>query len=59
MAAHEIVSVTGGWIKERCGLTPDDILKMLNNLAEYAGLKQSEIKNGSYDKMNELIKESL
>lgn len=59
MAAHEIVSVTGGWIKERCALTPDDILKMLNNLAEYAGLKQSEIKNGSYDKMNELIKESL
>ena len=44
---------------EEKGLTPDDILKMLNNLAEYAGLKQSEIKNGSYDKMNELIKESL
>ena len=58
MAAHEIVSVTEEWIKERCGLTPSDILAELNGIAEYIGVKRSEI-TGSYEKMNELIKESL
>ena len=58
MAAHEIVSVTEEWIKERCGLTPSDILDELNGIAEYIGVKRSEI-TGSYEKMNGLIKESL
>ena len=58
MAAHEIVSVTEEWIKERCGLTPSDILAELNGIAEYIGVKRSEI-TGSYEKMNGLIKESL
>ena len=59
MAAHEVVSVTPKWIEERCGLTPEGVLARLKKLAEHAGLKRSEINNGSYDKMNELIKESL
>lgn len=58
MAAHEIISVTAEWINARCGLTPDGILAELKNLAGYAGIKISEI-NGSYEKMNDFIKQSL
>lgn len=57
-AAHEIVSVTEEWIRKECEMSPQDILAGLETLAEYSGIKRSRI-TGSYEKMNELIKESL
>ncbi len=58
IAAHEVVSVTDKWIKEHCGLEPEQILARLKDLAEFTGLERSVI-HDSYKKMNRLIIESL
>lgn len=58
LAAHEIVSVTREWIKSECGYTPEDILRLLFDAAEMAGITRAKIA-GSYDRMNDMILSAL
>jgi len=63
-AAHDIVSVTESWIKERTekvrgGMTPRQIFKLLQRMCRFAGLPSNEEIWKSYDKMNSLIFEHL
>lgn len=63
VAAHEIVSVTDQWIRERtkgAACSAWDIFKMIRQIAGYAGLapEKSQAWN-SYDRMNEQIIERL
>lgn len=54
IAAHEIVSVTADWVRRKCGMTPDDILKLLFDAADMCGIARNRIKD-SYQKMNAAI----
>lgn len=68
-AAHEVVSVTEKWVKEKTkkteyeslknGLTPEQIFKIMKKLCYYAGLPSGENVWKSYSEMNRRIKESL
>ncbi len=61
VAAHEIVSVTERWVREKTkrgsneGFTPQQIFRLLKKLYGYAGLPGGDEVWKSYDKMNELI----
>ena len=54
-AAHEIMSVTDTVIKERTGFTGIQIMKMVQQLFDYTGLKTSSESWNSYDDMNDMI----
>lgn len=62
IAAHEIVSVTDKWIKERTGKemkkgkTAQQILEIIKYLITKAGIDTKELYWNSYDKMNDTIK---
>lgn len=68
-AAHEVVSITEKWVKEKTkkteyeslknGLTPEQIFKIMKRLCHYAGLPSGENVWKSYSEMNRRIKESL
>lgn len=53
MAAHQIVGLTAEGIKRKVGCTPEEILDMCFELADYAGIKLSKQKKNIYDVMNE------
>lgn len=55
LAAHEIVSVTEEWIKEKTGFSSKQIFEMIKFLIVKAGVKAKEDDWKSYDKMNEII----
>lgn len=55
LAAHEIVSVTEEWIKEKTGFSSRQIFEMIKFLIVKAGVKVSKDDWDSYDKMNEII----
>ena len=58
IAAHEIVSISPGWIEGNCGHSPAVILALLFDMADYSGICKEKIIN-SYTKMNERIKNLL
>lgn len=55
LAAHEIVSVTEEWIKEKTGFSSKQIFELIKFLIVKAGVKVSKEDWESYDKMNEII----
>ena len=59
LAAHEIVSVTREWIKDRTGFTVEEIFRLVKYLVEKAGIQKNEEKWKSYDRMNALILERM
>ncbi len=58
-AAHDIVSVTDETIKKRTGFTADNIMKMIQELFSYTGIKVEKDYWKSYDLMNERILERI
>ncbi len=58
-AAHDIVSIDENTIKERCGMTPDEIVENLKFFITGSGYDVSEECWNSYDKMNEIIEENI
>lgn len=59
VAAHEIVSVTPEWIKERTGLKPQEIMEIIRFLCVKAGIGVKKEDWNSYELMNEKIQELL
>ncbi len=59
MAAHEIVSVTRKWIKERTGQSAEKIFETIKILMRKAGVNPREENWRSYDAMNEMILQKL
>ena len=59
IASHEIVSITDDIIKARCGLNSKEIMDKLVYLAKEADIVTSEEFWNSYDKMNQIIEESI
>lgn len=59
VAAHEIVSVTDEWFKKNTGKTAVEIMKLIKNLFESAGIKIDNNAWNSYDDMNRMIEEAL
>lgn len=55
IAAHSIVSVTEEWFKERTGKSTREILKLMKELVEMAGINVKKEDWRSYDKVNEKI----
>lgn len=55
MAAHEIVSVTRGWVREKTGLSVDKIFEIIKYLTAEAGIEAKEGEWCSYERMNENI----
>lgn len=54
-AAHEIVSVTDEWFKEKTGKTAHEIFAIIQFLVKRAGICVKNEDWESYDRMNELI----
>lgn len=59
MAAHEIVSVTRGWIKKETGKSVDKIFEIIKYLTVKAGINARDEDWKSYDDMNETILRQL
>ncbi|TGY97295.1 hypothetical protein E5329_05135 [Petralouisia muris] len=59
LAAHEIVGVTKGWIKNRTKFEPEQIMDMLFTFGKYAGLDISAEDRKIYNTMNEHLWELL
>lgn len=59
IAAHEIVSVTDEWFKEKAGKSADDIFANIRFLMVRAGVNATEKQWKSYDEMNGEIKRLL
>jgi CRISPR type III-A/MTUBE-associated protein Csm6 len=59
IAAHEIVSVTDEWFKEKTGKSANDIFANLRFLMARAGINATEDQWNSYEMMNNEIKRSL
>ncbi len=55
MAAHEIVSVTRGWVREKTGLSIDKIFEIIRYLTAEAGIEAKGGAWSSYERMNENI----
>lgn len=55
LAAHQIVAVTKEWIKRKTGYEPEEIMKMIKNAVEYAGICVRKEDWKSYDTMNDYI----
>jgi len=60
LAAHEIVSITDDWIKDRCGMNSNEIMDKLKYLASEAGIAGAGSQLwSSYDRMNQIIEDNL
>ena len=59
VAAHNIVSVTPEWIKERTGKSVDDIFWILKYVCEQVKINTRKENWNSYDSMNKRIKIDL
>lgn len=59
VAAHEIVSVTNDWIKNRTEMTGEDIMKLLKRLVARAGIRAKAEYWNSYNDMNFAISAEL
>lgn len=59
LAAHEIVSITDGRVKEMCGLDTQEIMEKLKQITEKSGMQIKKEYWNSYDEMNQMIKENL
>lgn len=59
IAAHEIISVTDEWIREKTGKDAKEILKIIKYLIVQAGINAKEQDWKSYDQMNDLIESIL
>ena len=57
LAAHEIVSVTRKWIKDCTEFEPEQIMDMMFDLAEYAGIAAARKNRDSYERMNEELRQ--
>ena len=55
LAAHQIVAVTKEWIKRKTGYEPEEIMKIIKNAVEYAGICVKKEDWKSYDAMNDYI----
>lgn len=58
-AAHDIVSVTEKTIEERTGFSAEKIMKMIQKLFSYTGIKVKKEYWDSYDLMNQKILEKI
>ena len=58
-AAHDIVSVTEKTIDDRTGFSADKIMKMIQKLFSYTGIKVKKEYWDSYDLMNQKILEKI
>lgn len=58
-AAHDIVSVTNKTIEDRTGVSADKIMKMIQKLFSYTGIKVKKEYWDSYDLMNQVILEKI
>lgn len=56
VAAHNIVSVTSEWVREKTGFLPSKIMDMLRKYAMMAQVTNNKNDWHSYDEMNETIK---
>ena len=59
VAAHEIISVTEEWIKEKTNMTSEQIFQMIIYLMKEAGARVTDEALRSYDDMNAQIEEYL
>ena len=59
VAAHEMVSVTDKWFKEKTGKNAKQIFELIQYLVREAGVKAKEEDWNSYDRMNEKIRDYL
>ena len=59
VAAHNIVSVTPEWIKERTGKSVDDIFWILKYVCEQVKINTRKENWNSYDSMNKRIIDEL
>ena len=58
-AAHDIVSVTERTIEDRTGFSAEKIMKMIQKLFSYTGIKIKKEYWNSYDLMNKAILEKI
>ena len=59
VAAHEVVSVTEEWIKEKTHMTSEQIFQTIVYLMKEAGVNVTEQALRSYDDMNAHIEKCL
>ena len=59
IAAHNIVSVTTEWVKEKTGKSVEDILWLLKYICEQVKINTRKENWNSYDYMNSRIIEEL
>lgn len=59
IAAHNICSVTGQWLKSRTGYTPEEIYKLFQDFINLLNFKIDKKDWDSYDQMNELITKKI
>ena len=59
LAAHEIVSIKDGTIKELTGLTGNQIMNMIKDIFAYTGIGVKREYWNSYDDMNQKILEIM
>ena len=59
IAAHEIVSVSDAWFREKTGYSVKEILTIVHYLANTIGIRAGEAEWKSYDTMNQIIIETL
>ena len=59
IAAHEIVSISDQWIKQKTNCLSADILDMFRRLIIYAGININNNFFGSYDRMNDCLIKAL
>ncbi|MCD8018739.1 MAG: hypothetical protein LUF92_03895 [Clostridiales bacterium] len=59
LAAHQIVGVTDAWIKRKTKLEPEEIMDLLFQLAECAGLHISKRNRDIYNQMNKELIDKL
>ena len=61
LAAHEIVSITDDWIRDRCGMNSAEIMNKLRYLASEAAIAGADSDElwSSYDRMNQIIEENI
>ncbi len=55
LAAHQIVSITADWFKEKSGKSSDDIMNIIKYLLVQADIGAKNDDWNTYDSMNRLI----
>ncbi len=59
VAAHQIISVTNEWFRNRTGKTAKEIFTLIQYLIQEAGINTAQKDWKSYDKMNKMIEQYL